>query len=117
MLRFTISGIAAILCSNAVAGEFFPSDYSPNEDAVIKTLRIEKDGSYRQVVVAIANRSSKPFNANYGCTLLDSAGSPFDATGGAVNAVPPGQEVISKTISFQADAAGAACRIELVISD
>jgi hypothetical protein len=113
MLKMIVAAMTMI-ASAAAAGEFKPADYSADDDAVIKTIRIEKDGKYRHVVVAIANRSSKPFNANYGCTLLNGDGQPFDQTGGNANTVPPGQEVISKSISFQVDAAGAACRIEIV---
>ena len=113
MFRILVAGIT-LLGAPAMAGEFTPSDYSPNEEVVIKTLRIEKEGKYRHVVVVIGNRSAKPFNANFGCTLIGEDGEAFDSTRGAANIVPPGQEVISKSMTFQVDATGAACRIELV---
>ncbi|MCO5152587.1 MULTISPECIES: hypothetical protein [unclassified Shinella] len=117
MKKFRIAVFAALFWSQANAGEFTPSDYSPVEEAVIKTLRIDRDDEYRVVVVGIANRGARPFNASYSCTLLDPSGSPFDETGGSASTVPPGQEVIEKSISFTTDASGAVCRIEYINYD
>lgn len=93
-----------------------PSDYSPTDSASIRTIRIEKDGSYHQVVVAVANRSKEPFNANFSCSLLDKTGSLIDETSGSAQAVPPGQEIVAKSMTFKTKIDKAACRIQFTIA-
>jgi hypothetical protein len=101
-----------LLASPTAAGELTPRDYSPTETASIRTIAIKRDPGFNVVVVGIANRSAMPFDANYACTLMDAAGRAFGTTGGSANTVPPSQEVVSESISFPEEAAGAACRIE-----
>ena len=108
--------IAASFAAQAAAQVLEPKDYSPTEDATIRTVRLKDKGSgHYSAMVAIANRSSEPFNTNYQCTLFDAAGTPYDSAGGSAQAVPPGQEVSSQSDSFTPKPAKVACRIEFTI--
>ncbi len=113
-MKFPVT-LLLLLAQPAMAAELTPRDYSPTDTASIRTIAIKRDPGYNVVVVGIANRSTVPFNVNYACTLIDSTGQPFGTTGGTANAVPPSQEIISESISFAEDAAGAACRIEFTL--
>lgn len=104
--------ISSLLASPTLAGDLTPRDYSPTDEAAIRTITIKRDPGYNIVVVGIANRSSAPFDVNYSCTLMDESGDAFGTTDGAANTVPPSQEVVSESISFPEEAASAACRIE-----
>lgn len=112
-LAKTLLGLTSAALAQELAA---PSDYSPTEAAAIRTIRIEKDGSYQQVVVAVANRSKEPFNANFSCSLLDKAGNLVDETSGSAQAVPPGQEIVAKSMSFRSKIDKAACRIQFTIA-
>lgn len=114
-MRTTIAMTVVMIFSTANAEELSPKDYSPSDTAAIRTLSIKQEGKYRNILVAIANRSDAPFNANFSCTLIDQAGGVFDTVSGSANAVPPGQEIVAKTTSFQQTAKSAACRIEFTI--
>jgi hypothetical protein len=109
--------LGSLMTSEAIGqAAFEPSDYSPTGEAVIKTIRIESAGrSSRRVVVAVGNRSGEAFNANFACTLFDKAGDPVDAASGSIQGVPPGQEAVGKSISFEGDADAATCRIEFTV--
>jgi hypothetical protein len=97
----------------AYAQALEPRDYSPTEDAAIRVLRLKPAGGDAwRASVAIANRSSSPFNTNFDCTLFDKDGQPFDNAGGAATAVPPGQEIVAQTSSFSPKPQKVACRIE-----
>ncbi|NEJ10486.1 hypothetical protein GR238_34570 [Rhizobium leguminosarum] len=116
LLKFTTAALIATLAGQVAAQVLEPKDYSPTEDATIRTVRLKDRGSgHYSAMVAIANRSSQPFNTNYDCTLFDAAGTPYDNAGGSAQAVPPGQEVSSQTSSFSPKPAKVACRIEFVV--
>lgn len=108
--------IAASLMGQAAAQVLEPQDYSPTDTATIRTVRLKDRGSgHYSAMVAIANRSGKPFNTNYDCTLFDAAGTPYDNAGGNAQSVPPGQEVSSQSSSFTPKPAKVVCRIEFVV--
>lgn len=107
---------ALVSCPALLAAQdMTPTDYSFTDGAAIKTLRVKVVSKKRSVVVvSIANRADKPFNANYACTLFDAKNSILGVTNGAANAVPPRQEVASESISFDEPVVKAACRIESI---
>lgn len=111
---FAAAGISLLTVGAASAQELLPVDYSAFEEGSIKTIRIDGDGKHKRVVVAIANHSPKPFNANFACSTFDVSGAPWDTIGGAARSVPPHQEVTAKSMSFMGDPSKVVCRIELI---
>lgn len=116
-IKFTTASFFAVLLANQAAAQILePKDYSPTDDATIRTVRLKDRGSgHYSAMVAIANRSSKPFSTNYDCTLFDATGTPYDNAGGNAQSVPPGQEVSSQSSSFTPKPAKVVCRIEFVV--
>jgi len=109
---------AALIASPTVAlvQDTNPSGFSFTDGAAIKALKIKSVSKKRNVVVvSIENRTDKPFNANYACTLFDANNGILGVTNGAANAVPPRQEVASESISFDEAAVQTTCRIESIV--
>ena len=100
-----------VLATPAISEVLTPSD-PYLADAAILTLYLDQDGKRHWVVVGVSNRTERPFDANYSCTLTDAEGFAAGEAGGVARAVPPQQMIISKSITFDANAESADCRIE-----
>jgi hypothetical protein len=114
-MKKTVLALIFLSAPAAFAQQLTPKDYSPTDEAAIRTISIKGSGRHHYIVVAVANRGKEPFNSNFACTLLDKQGNAFATASGTAQAVPPGQEVVAESMSFEHDAAGAACRIQLIV--
>jgi hypothetical protein len=116
VITLCISTLASAPWFPTQAEELLPKDYSPTDRAAIRTVRLKNEGGDNySIVVAIANRSNDPFNANFACTVFDKSGAAFGSAAGAASGVPPKQEVAAETATFSGGASKAVCRIEFTV--
>ena len=100
-----------VLATPAMSEVVTPSD-PYLADAAIVTLYLDQDDNRHWVVVGVANRTERPFDANYSCTLADAEGFAAGEASGVARAVPPQQMIISNSVIFAANVESADCRIE-----